>query len=205
MSRRRPYLPRLRAACRRAAALTIIVMVIALAGWTGLRPTPAAGLSIAAGQREYLIKAAFIYDLIKATQWPNARPEQVVLCSLGRDPFGSAWQSIAGKSVGSRKVQITPVKTHTQFSGCDVLFVGTSERTHWSRIRADLAARPILTISEMTGFSRDGGMVTLMNVENRLRFDVNLRAVHEAGLVINTDALEQANAVHARASRVRWP
>ena len=36
-------------------------------------------------------------------------------------------------------------------------------------------------------------------------FDVNLRAVHEAGLVINTDALEQANAVHARASRVRWP
>lgn len=201
MTRRLPNLPRLRAAFRRATALTIIIMVIALAEWANLRPAPAAGFAIAAGQREYLIKAAFIYDLIKATQWPKARSKDVMLCSLGRDPFGSAWQSIAGKPIGARKLQITTLKTHNQFSDCDVLFIGMSERTRWSRIRADLAARPILTVSEMAGFARDGGMVAMMNVDNRLRFDVNLRAVQDAGLVINTDALEHANAVHALAAR----
>jgi hypothetical protein len=181
-------------------------MVVAFVGWSGPQPAPAAGLNIAAGQREYMIKAAFIYDMIKATQWPKARADSLVLCVLGRDPFGAAWSSIAGKPVGSRRLQITTLQGQKGLGGCDVLFVGTSERVRWSQIHADLASRPILTISEMTGFSRDGGMVTLMNVDNRLRFDVNLRAVRDAGLQINTDALKHANDVHAGVSQqVRWP
>ncbi|MGH6928150.1 MAG: YfiR family protein [Dongiaceae bacterium] len=152
-----------------------------------------------------MIKAAFIYDMIKATQWPKARAGNLVICVLGRDPFGAAWESIAGKPVGDRQLQITALGGAKGLGGCDVLFVGSSERPRWSQIHADLAGRPILTVSEMTGFSRDGGMVTLMNVENRLRFDVNLKAVRDAGLSINTDALEQANAVHAGVSQVRAP
>jgi YfiR/HmsC-like len=195
-------LPRLRAAFRRAVLLTIIVMVVASTAWLGLRDARAAGLSIAGGQREYMIKAAFIYDMIKATQWPKARAHSLVVCVLGRDPFGAAWGSIAGKSVAGRTLQITTLDDAKALGSCDVLFVGTSERVRWSQIHADLASRPILTISEMTGFVRDGGMVTLLNVDNRLRFDVNLRAVHDAGLSINTDALEQANAVHAVVSQL---
>ena len=194
MTRPISYLPRLRAAFRWAVLLTIIVMVAASVGWPGPRPASAAGLSIAAGQREYMIKA---------TQWPKARAGNLVICVLGRDPFGAAWESIAGKPVGDRQLQITALGEPKGLGGCDVLFVGSSERPRWSQIHADLAGRPILTVSEMTGFSRDGGMVTLMNVENRLRFDVNLRAVHDTGLSINTDALEQANAIHAGVSQVR--
>jgi hypothetical protein len=185
--------------------LTIIVMVAALAGLPGLREALAAGLSVAAGQREYMIKAAFIYEMIQATQWPRARAKDLAICILGRDPFGAAWQSIDGKPVGGRTLHVTTLPDAKGFGVCDVLFVGASERARWSQIHADLAARPILTVSEMAGFSRDGGMVTLMNVDNRLRFDVNLKAVREAGLHINTDALEYANAVHARSSRIRWP
>lgn len=202
MTARLTTLPRMRAAFRRAVLLTIIVMVAALAAWTGSRNASAAGLSIAAGQREYMIKAAFIYDMIKSTQWPKARANDLVVCVLGRDPFGSAWDSINGKPANGRQLQVTTLSGPKGFGGCDVLFVGTSERVRWPQIHADLASRPILTISEMAGFSRDGGMVTLMNVDNRLRFDVNLKAVREAGLSIDTDALEQANAVHAGISQV---
>jgi hypothetical protein len=152
-----------------------------------------------------MIKAAFIYDMIKATQWPKARSDNLVICVLGRDPFGAAWESIAGKPVNDRHLRITMLQGPKGFGGCDVLFVGTSERVRWPHIHADLASRPILTVSEMSGFSRDGGMVTLMNVDNRLRFDVNLRAVRDAGLSINTDALEHANAVHAGILQVRAP
>jgi hypothetical protein len=180
-------------------------MVAWLGSGSALPSASAAGLSIAAGQREYMIKAAFIYDMIKATEWPKARADSLTICVLGRDPFGPAWDSIAGKPVNGRRLQITTLTGPKGLGGCDVLFVGTSERVRWAQIHADLASRPILTVSEMSGFSRDGGMVTLMNVDNRLRFDVNLRAVRDAGLSINTDALEQANAVHAGVSQVRAP
>ena len=50
---------------------------------------------------------------------------------------------------------------------------------------------------------RTAAWSALMAVDNRLRFDVNLKAVRKAGLSINTDALEQANEVHAQAAAVR--
>lgn len=202
MSRPSPYLPRRRAAFRRAVALTIVVMLTVVAGWQPLAVPRAEAASFAVAQREYLIKAAFIYDLLNATQWPKAKRGPLVLCVLGRDPFGAAWQSIAGRPVGSRKLDVTPLRPQSTFGGCDALFVGISERARWPIIHATLAARPVLTISEMTGFARDGGMVTLMNVENRLRFDVNLKAMHDAGLTISTDALEQADSVHAQAAAI---
>jgi uncharacterized protein DUF4154 len=197
------HFPQLRAAFRRAVALTIVVTVTVAAGCALRLPAAAAGNSGA--QREYMIKAAFLYDMLKATQWPKARAGRVVLCVLGQDPFGAAWRSIKGRPIGKGKLDVVTVQGASDFGGCDALLVGTSERERWPQVRSALDARPILTMSEMTGFAQDGGMVALMNVENRLRFDVNLKAVRKAGLNINTDALEQANVVHAQAAAVSWP
>jgi len=205
MSRSSPPLPRLRAALRRAVALTIVVSVTAIAGWLGAGLTSAAAANMAGAQREYLIKAAFVFDMLKATQWPKGRSGRVVLCILGRDPFGAAWRSIDGRPLGNAKLEVVPVQGASDFGGCHALFVSTSERARWPQIRGTLGSRPILTMSEMTGFAQDGGMVALMNIENRLRFDVNLKAVRKAGLSIDTEALEQANMVHAQAAWVSWP
>jgi len=205
MIRPAPNIPRLRAAFRRAVALTIVVIVTVVASWTAARLPPAAAAITAAAQREYLIKAAFIFDMLKATQWPKARPGRVVLCVLGQDPFGAAWRSIEGRPLGKSKLDVASIAAAGDIAGCDALFLGTSERARWPQIRDALGTRPILTMSEMVGFARDGGMVALLDVDNRLRFDVNLKAVRKAGLSINTDALEQANRVHAQAASLSVP
>jgi len=204
MIRPLPIRPRSRAAFRRAVALTIVLTVTVVTSWATLI-LPAAAAANLAAQREYLIKAAFVYDMLKATQWPKARSGRVVLCVFGRDPFGTAWRSIEGRPIGKSRLDVAPVQAGSDFAGCDALLLSTSERASWPQIRAALGTRPILTMSEMTGFAADGGMVELMAVDNRLRFDVNLKAVRKAGLSINTDALEQANMVHAQAAMVRWP
>jgi hypothetical protein len=205
MTRPGSNIPRLRAAFRRAAALTIVVIVTVVAGWAGGRPPLAAAATTSVAQREYLIKAAFVYDMLKATQWPKTRSGRVLLCVLGRDPFGAAWRSIAGRPIGKSKLEVAPVQAGGDLAACYALFLSTSERARWPDIRAALGTRPILTMSEMTGFAQDGGMVGLMAIDNRLRFDVNLKAVRKAGLSIDTNALEQANMVHAQAASVGLP
>jgi hypothetical protein len=205
MIRRSTNIPRMRAAFGRAAALTIVVMVTLLFWAAGALPASTAAIQIAQAKREYLIKAAFIHDVMQATQWPQARAESLILCVLGRDPFGAAWASIDGRPVGSGKLEIAHLANDADLGRCHALFVATSERNRWPRVHAALATRPVLTISEMTGFSQDGGMVTLMNVDNRLRFDVNITAVRRVGLSISTDVLEQASMVHAQAALFRHP
>ena len=66
--------------------------------------------------------------MLKATQWPKARSGRVVLCVLGRDPFGAAWRSIEGRPIGKSRLDVAPVQAESDFTGCDALLLGTSER-----------------------------------------------------------------------------
>lgn len=205
MNGRLSDLPRPRAAFGRAALLTIILMVTVLACVLPADSGNAASATAPRGSREYLIKAAFVYDLMKATAWPRPASSRAVLCVRGRDAFGSAWNSIQDKPMGSRRLHVRHLQPSASTAGCDALFLGNSERQWWLATRTTFGKQPILTVSEMTGFSKDGGMVGMMNVDNRLRFDVNLQAVRAAGLSINTDALEMANMIHAGTARAGQP
>jgi len=198
-----PKRSRLRAAFRRVATLTIILGICVLDFRPKAETAHAAADQGGRGSREYQIKAAFIHDLANATLWPRQTGPRLVLCVRGRDPFGAAWRTIEGRAVRSSRLHVEHLAPGAALSGCDALFVSNSERTWWLRTRAALAKQPVLTISEMIGFSEIGGMVTLMNIDNRLRFEVNLKAVREAGLSINTDALELANMIHAGMARSR--
>jgi len=195
---RRSILPRLRAALGRAAALTIIAA--GLVGVCGIQAGAAGSQATTGGQREYLIKAAFLYDLIKTTGWPSGPSSHTVqICVVGSDPFGAAWRSIEGKPVGSRKLHIEARDSGQSFSDCNVLFIGDSEQGRVSQIIVGLGRSPILTVSEIAGFAKVGGIIRLMNVDNRLHFKVNLAAAHQAGLVISTEALKLADSVQIEA------
>ena len=189
-------LPRLRAALGRAAALTIIALALA-GNWTV--PAASAGSkATTGGTREYLIKAAFLYDLIKQTRWPSAQAHMQI-CVVGSDPFGPAWRSIEGRPVGTTKLHIEARQPDQSLDGCSVVFVGLSEQGRVSQIVVGLANSPVLTVSEIAGFAQVGGIVRLMNVDNRLHFKINLAAARQAKLAISTDVLKLADSVQVEA------
>ncbi len=168
-----------------------------------VRPSDANAASDApaSAERQYLIKAAFIYDLAKYVQWPADAGDDLALCTLGNDPFGAAWKAIAGKRVGERELRIVKARSATNLVGCDILFIGESEQLELPRLLAHTRTLPILTVSEMANFPQHGGIVTLKAVDNRLRFEVNLAAARHAGLVLSPDVLELAEVVQVEAEQ----
>ena len=68
-----------------------------------------------------------------------------------------------------------------------------------------VAGKAMLTVSEMPGFLAAGGMILLKDVDNRLRFDMNLPAVQQADLRVGTDALELADSVTSNTARSMTP
>jgi len=198
MIRPPPLNPRSRAAFRCAAALTIFVVTL-VGGVAPGGAALAAPKSAAGSQREYLIKAAFLYDLIKSTQWPGESSSVIRLCTLGSDPFGAAWRSIDGRPVGARKLRIESRVRGQPLNDCNVLFIGDSEQGRVAQILGSLDSAPVLTVSELAGFAKVGGIIRLMDYDNRLHFKVNLAAAHRMGLTISTDTLKLADAVQVEA------
>ena len=148
--------------------------------------------------REYVVKAAFLYNFTKFVDWPLEAfpdPEQVELCVLGENPFDSALASMVGKSVRGRKVSVSQIGRVEDGLGCQLVFVSPSERERLAEILTFSSAQNWLTVSDIEGFAQRGGVIGLITVDNKVRFEINLTAARRAGLNISSSLLKLAKVI----------
>lgn len=177
--------------------------VVAFTASGALLRSVAAGAEEAARPQtvEYAVKAAYLYQFARFTEWPGKANENRPLCIgvLGDDPFGAALHhSLEGKAVGSRSLLVRRSRSIAELDGCEIVFVPSSEAG--ARLGAVLqqASRwPALTVGEGDTFTRDGGMVRFFVEENHVRFEVNLPAVEAARLRLSSRVLAIAQVIGA--------
>lgn len=147
-----------------------------------------------------MIKAAFLYDMARSTQWPSSAGPAIEFCIYGSDPFGQSAGVIDGQPVHARVLEVRAGIEMDEAGSCDILFIGSSAADEVPELLAATQGRSILTVSELPDFTKQGGMVRLKEVDNRLRFDLNLTAVWRAGLEVRSDTLELADSVTTKAA-----
>lgn len=155
---------------------------------------------------EYQVKAGFLFNFAKFTEWPanawSSRDAPLNLCIAGKDPFGGAvLAAFESRPIGNREFHSRRGITVDDLSGCQVLFIASSEERNLSAILRAAATRPILTISDIDGFIEAGGMIGLMTLDERIQFDVDLAACQRAALKPSSQMLKLARQVHGAKSR----
>ena len=146
---------------------------------------------------ELRVKAGFLFTFAKYVNWPAdafvASSNTVVIGVVGRDPFGTVLDAaVAGKLVNGLPVRIERYAEWKDVGVCQVLFVAEPGK--------DPMGKPgVLTVSDAEGFVRRGGHIQLVVEQGRVRFDVNLRAVKQAGLQLDANLLRVARRVDQRA------
>lgn len=182
-----------RPTCRRlCSSLVFCLLVISMI------PRTAAGQGGSA--EEYELKAAMLYNLTQFVEWPaSAYPNPqapILLCILGRDPFGSSLTSVAlKKTVNGRPLLIFHPQNDKDVRGCQILYISSSERKATPQIFSTLDGSSVLTVGEMTQFAAHGGMIQFSLADQQVRFDINLEAASRAGLKISSKLLVLAQIV----------
>ncbi len=164
-----------------------------------------ASAQVATINREYQIKAVFLYNLIQFVSWPNSLPaaatsdaEPIIIGVVGDDPFGALLdETVAGENVGGRSVAIRRWARAEEIETCHVLFIARSEATRLAEVLNVLAQSPVLTVGDFRRFAEDGGMVGLVTSNNRVRLEVNLAAARASGLKMDSNLLRSATIVNA--------
>jgi hypothetical protein len=142
---------------------------------------------------EYKLKAAMLYNLTYFVEWPGSAPNRqtpIILCVLGQDPFASSIATTIPKETNNdRPVLLRHVQSDKEFSGCHILYIGSSERKNAARILSSVSGSSTLTVGEMTQFAARGGMIQFSLEDQRVRFDINLDATLRAGLKVSSKLL----------------
>jgi len=153
-----------------------------------------------AASSEYLIKAGFIYNFANLVQWPSnsfAQPTSpIVIGILGEDPFGTILDRVLeGKKVNGRAFLVKRLKSVLDLKECHIVFVSSSEMTHLVEAIHSVKGMPILTIGEIPGFAKRGGIINLILEDNKVHFEVNVEAAKEADLNISSRLLALARII----------
>jgi hypothetical protein len=146
-----------------------------------------------------LIKAAFVYRLSKFVEWPAENFERAdspfVIGVLGKGSFAEVLaRKVDGKKAKGRNIVVRRVRqltTAEDLADCHVLFVPSTEQEQVAQeIRAVLQDASILTIGDVEGFSRKGGIIGFSERDNKMSFEINLDSARRANLKIQAKLLK---------------
>lgn len=155
-------------------------------------------VALAQSATEHAVKAGFVFNFIKFTQWPadgNAANAPLRLCSTAPQALQGQLALLQGRTVGTRALEIVPGVVAANFRQCDVLFLAEGDAERLDALLRGLGHAPVLTVGDLPGFVQAGGMIGLRIEASRVRFDVNLAAAQRSGLVLNSQMVKLAGKV----------
>lgn len=158
---------------------------------------------------EYEVKAAYLYKLLLFIEWPEIEgipslapgaPGTITIGIVGKDVFGAHFAKVEGKFIKTKNKKLV-VKRFGSFHGgldvtaCQLLFIASSEEKNLAKILSRVNGKPLLTVSEMSGFLEMGGMVNLTKEKGRIRFEINRTPASVSGLRPSSHLLRNASRV----------
>jgi hypothetical protein len=174
-------------------AVAVVLLALTFFGATGLlaqQPKPS----------EYQVKATYLYNFGRFVKWPGTVPpgkgDSFSVCVLGQDPFGAILDStLAGEDLDGKPVVLRRISKPQDAGDCRILFISSAEEKHLKEILTALDESDVLTVSDMPGFARRGGMIQFVLEGDRVRFEINLASAENARLVLSSELLKVASSV----------
>jgi len=149
---------------------------------------------------EYQVKAAFIYNFAKFVEWPPQAfknpADPITICVLGQNPFDRLLEeAVSGKTVQGRTFIVRQLSGEPPATGCQILFVSSSEQKRLHAILGGIKTIGVLTVGETETFASEGGVINFTIEAGRVGLQVNVEAAEHAKLRISSKLLSLAQIV----------
>ena len=177
----------------RRTGLFIAVALATAANWTGQ-----AARAQSAAADENALKAAFVYNFAKYTDWPDElwnKSAKLRVCTGGeRGDFLRAVAALEDKPpLRGKEVEVRPLSRPEEAAGCHILVVaGRARMAEWTR---GVRQAPVLTVGDGEGFATNAGLIGLYAEGDKLKFEVNQEAAQRVGLKLSSQLLKLARLV----------
>jgi hypothetical protein len=172
-----------------------------------LRPLIAQDDSEGTLNREYPLKALFLYNFAGYIEWPanTFANEQTpfTIGVLGNASIDETLNQIAAaKQINGRKIAIVHFVSVNDLKPCQILFIPRSvPAPQQNQAIEAMKNRPVLIVGESDGFAAAGGDVNFFVQANKIRFEINVAAIKQQQLKASSKLLAMAKIVDQDSTR----
>lgn len=139
------------------------------------------------------LKAAYLHRFALFTEWPaDALPAAgpLTMCVIGDTAVRDALErTVKGAIIAGRSVVVAFGQPDKPPSPCHTLYVSGVSSAQAARLIAGLRDVPVLTISDIEGFNRMGGIAEFFYEAGQLRFAIRPDAMTQSHLQLSAKLL----------------
>lgn len=149
------------------------------------------------GTPDVVVKAAFLYNFAKFTEWPALRSgAPIVVCIVGDDGIAAALvETVRGQNISGHTFEVWRPELSSAWQTCSLLFIPDAETRRYAGSLGGVKTLPVLTVSDGKGFAHAGGIIELYIEGGRIRFLINVDAADRSGLHLSSRLLGLAKIV----------
>jgi hypothetical protein len=144
------------------------------------------------------LKAAFLYNFAKFTEWPaDVLPAgaPLVMCVVDDLKLTKALEeATTGRDVEGHALVVRKIELDGPVRSCHLLYAGVDAKAG-GRLIETVKGVPVLTVADLEMFASMGGTANLFVEDGRIRFAVNLDATNRARLRLSSRLLSLAKLV----------
>lgn len=155
------------------------------------------------------VRAAYLVNFIRFTEWPASSDTDgpiIIGVAGSRELEDYLWKTTDGKSLNGRRVRILRLAVPNDAAQCHLIYINpTPSRAESVPVSTQewlqaVKGRPVLTVSQLNTFLREGGIINFYTEGNRLHFEISPDAADAAGLRLSSRLLALAKVVRTEPS-----
>jgi hypothetical protein len=133
------------------------------------------------------VYSMMVYNFTKYVQWPDhSEAGEFVIGVVGNAEVHSTLNSwYGGKARGNKTYVIKRFNSAAEVSDCHVVFVDKSKSGDFDVINNKVKGKGTLVITDKAGLGEKGSAINFKNVDNKLKFELNQRALEASNLKVS--------------------
>lgn len=140
-----------------------------------------------AGGSESRIKAEFTSRFAEFASWPSGAITEDAsafhLCVAGDGDMAKTLKAISKRlRVHDRKVRVRRIRLPSSAEGCHLVYLPSGSKSTLRSTLRLIGNKPILTVSDSSGFGREGVMINMYRKGKTVGFEINRAALDAAGI-----------------------
>ncbi len=134
------------------------------------------------------IHTMMVFNFTKYVQWPDQdKPGEFVIGVVGNDDVYktlTTWYN--GKTKGAKTFSIRKFNNAAEVTECAVLYIDKSKSGEFETINNKVKGKGTLIVTDRNGFGAKGSCINFKTVDEKLRFELNPKAIETANLKVSS-------------------
>lgn len=132
------------------------------------------------------VYSMMVFNFIKYVQWPDhTESGEFVIGVIGNaDVYNTLNTWYGGKPRGNKTYVIKKFNSAADVTDCHVVFIDKSRSGEFDAVNAKVKGKGTLVITDKAGLGEKGSAINFKYVDNKLKFELNQKAVEAANLKV---------------------